>query len=223
MINTLFVTGTDTSCGKTYVTSELVIQLTKLGIKAAGMKPIATGDFEDGNPTETSDIALIRNSSSLDLSIDHVNQFRFPMPCSPNIAAELCEIDITVEDVVLATKKLQKLSDVLIIEGVGGWHVPLSSRLLLSDLVKILNCPVVLVVGVKLGCINHALLTTKVIQQEGHNLIGWIANLTDPGLIHHDKVIKTIEGFLDIPMLAKFEYNKGIELKNTRLYEKFFI
>ena len=173
----LFVTGTDTGCGKTRVSCALLRALSRDGTSAAGMKPVATGAAYVDGQLVNDDVEALRAASSTMIPQQDMNPYTFEPPCSPHIAAGTVPTRIDLDRIVRAYAACRERADVVVVEGVGGWSVPLGDDLWLADLVKALELPVLLVVGVKLGCINHAVLTARAIARAKRPLIGWVANI----------------------------------------------
>ena len=151
------------------------------------------------------DAERILTLTELDLSYDIVNPYSFEPPIAPHIAAQQTGQIIELDVIISNYKKLQAQSDMVIIEGFGGWKVPINANLSLKDMVLAMKTPVVLVVGIRLGCINHALLTAEAIVQDGCHLIGWIANQIDASFVGQ-QAIDTISEYLSVPLLAQMPY-----------------
>lgn len=178
----LFVTGTDTEIGKTRVSAALVKAFAKSGARVAGMKPVAAGMDDIGGERINEDVAALRAASSIALTAAEVGPFQFEAACSPHIAAELEGRAIARDALLGAVHALADRSDLLIVEGVGGFRVPFGGGWDSADFARDLGLPIVLVVGLRLGCINHALLTAEAIRARGLKLCGWVANTVDPHL-----------------------------------------
>lgn len=144
----------------------------------------------------------LQQASSVRLPLDQINPFAFAPPIAPHLAAAQCNRTLSVAELNHQLQPaLQTPADVCIIEGAGGWHVPLNQSETMADFVTANSFEVILVVGMTLGCLNHAILTAKAIQQSGANLIGWIANRVDPHMLHHDENVATLKHWLDVPCL----------------------
>ena len=171
-----FITGTDTEVGKTFISVALVSLLQQQGYKTVGMKPIASGcEWLDGQWKNEDALALIKQSQT-DLAYSLINPYAFEPAIAPHLAAKQVgeTISLTVLESQFTAMRLQ--ADAVVVEGAGGWLVPLNDQQTIADLAKALNLPVVLVVAIKLGCINHALLTVQAIADSGLKLVGWVAN-----------------------------------------------
>ncbi|MCK7595077.1 dethiobiotin synthase [Pseudomarimonas salicorniae] len=178
----LYITGTDTGAGKTAVSSALLRGLCAAGWRAMGMKPLASGcEWRDGRWQNEDALALLAaGASGPDYAT--VNPIALPAATAPEIAAREAGIDVSLAPVLAAHARLAAMAQLVLVEGVGGWMAPLSAELMQADLVRELDLPVVLVVGLRLGCINHALLSERAIRTDGARLLGWIGNSVDPDL-----------------------------------------
>lgn len=180
-MRSVFITGTDTEIGKTEVTCTLLRALTLRGVLALPMKPIASGAARCTDGTLINeDVERLRAATPIQLPATAINQYLLTRAAAPEFSA--AEEGVTLDPMVCvrAFEALKPQADAILVEGVGGWMVPLSSRHDLADLVRALGLPVVLVVGLKLGCINHARLTARAIVQDGLALLGWVSNQCDP-------------------------------------------
>ena len=198
----VFVTGTDTGCGKTEVSLGLMAAWQARSLRVQGMKPVATGC--DLGPTGllNTDALRLQRQGTTDLPYELVNPFALAPPIAPHIAAGEAGIEIEADAIVAAYRRLAAGADRVVVEGIGGWRVPLSASLALSDLPVILDLPVVLVVGLRLGCLNHALLTAESIRAHGCRLVGWVGNRIDPDMPAADHNIATLAALLQTPCLG---------------------
>ena len=183
-----FVAGTDTGVGKTLVAATLLRRFGALGLRAAGMKPIAAGSEEGRN--EDVEALLAAGMRGLDRTL--VCPYLFEPPIAPHIAAKEAGVRIDLAVIDVAFQRLKTEADVLIVEGVGGFRVPLDEHEDAGAIPKRLGLPVILVVGLRLGCLNHALLTQEAIEAEGLELAGWIANRIDPAMARADENIEAL-------------------------------
>lgn len=204
-----FITGTDTEVGKTYVTSHLLKSASALGKSTLGYKPIAAGcDNVDGNWVNE-DAASLQAASSITVSIKEVNPIALLPPIAPHIAAKEAGVTLTAEAITAGLRHLERYSpDLLLMEGAGGWQLPLSEETFLSDVVASLEMDVILVVGMKLGCLNHALLTAKVMQQQGVNLVGWVANDITGCMSRYEENLTTLQHTLPAPLLLEIPFQQ---------------
>ncbi|OJV13626.1 MAG: dethiobiotin synthase [Alphaproteobacteria bacterium 33-17] len=201
-----FICGTDTNIGKTYVTVQLLKHFKEKNYRAVGLKPIATG----GMPNE--DALLLHQNSSIILDYNTINPFCLNMPISPNIASDIEGIDLNINN-ILASLKLDEINaDIILIEGSGGVEVPINNTETMLDLAYNLDIPIIVVVGIKLGCINHAILSHKAIINKGAKFAGWIANIIDPDNLETEAVIDTIKNYINAHCLGRVEYGGEITL-----------
>jgi dethiobiotin synthetase len=173
-----FITGTDTDAGKTYIACQLLLAAQNSGLKTLGLKPLAAGAEKTSSGWRNDDALLLQQASTVQLAYEDINPFCFAEAIAPHIAAEKNHVALSAAGIA---EKIQAVlditdADVVVIEGAGGWRVPLNDTETLADAVKILQIPVILVVRMKLGCINHASLTAEAINADGVTLHGWIAN-----------------------------------------------
>jgi len=199
MNRAFFVTGTDTGVGKTLVTCALLHATRRLGLTAVGMKPIAAGVEDDGR---NDDVVQLLAASSVQPPLEWVNPYLYVPPIAPHIAAAEAGRPIAIEVIRQAFERLRPLADVVWVEGVGGFRVPLDARTDTADLAQRLAAPVVLVVGMRLGCLNHALLTAEAISNRGLTLAGWVANRIDPDMARADDNIAALRERLGAPLLG---------------------
>jgi len=197
-----FITGTDTECGKTEITLGLMRLLQSKGESVSGMKPVASGALATNDGLRNGDAQRILQQASNPAPYDLVNPFAFEPPIAPHLAAVIAEHKISFELILECYERLSSLTDRVIVEGVGGWRVPLSEDGDLSDLALALGLPVVLVVGMKLGCINHALLTVESILGKGLSLAGWVANIVDPDMLEQDANLATLRESIHAPCIG---------------------
>jgi len=199
-----FITGTDTNAGKTWATIALMRYFKGQGKTVAGMKPVAAGCVMVDGRLKNADALLIQENGSWQIDYDLINPYAYELPVSPHIAG----VDNPVRLDVLAApfELLKTLADIVIVEGAGGWYAPLNEREAISDLAKALALPVIMVVAIRLGCINHARLTYQAIEHSGVKCAGWIAVCTDPDVLSRDENIQTIKAAVDAPLLAVLPY-----------------
>jgi len=200
----VFVTGTDTGIGKTVVACALLRAFAAAGKSAVGMKPVAAG-LEAGR---SADVEALRRASTIQAPAKLVNPFAFEPPIAPHIAATLAGIEIDIEAIAVACGELSRLAEVVVVEGVGGFLVPLNARQTGADLALRLGFPVVLVVGMRLGCLNHALLTRRAIDAQGLRCAGWVANCIDPGMDRVRENIEALERHLACPRLGMVPFRR---------------
>lgn len=204
MSKTIFVTGTDTGVGKTTISVLLLRKLNRLGYKTFALKPIASGCRMDVNYNLISDDALaLQLAASLFKPYKIVNPIALKEPIAPHLAAELMGKNLSIALLTeIITTHLQVEADINIIEGVGGWSIPLNEKELFSEVICSLKIPVILVVAIKLGCLNHAILTYHNILQMKVPLLGWVANCIEQNTLAGSKNIETLKQWIDAPCLG---------------------
>jgi dethiobiotin synthetase len=198
-----FITGTDTGVGKTLISCALLHAFAAQGKKVAGMKPVAAGCDEDGL---NDDVKKLRAATNIFASLGQINPYSFLRPVAPHIAAQHAGVSINLDRIFESYKELASQAEVVIVEGVGGFQVPLNDKQDSTDLAIALGLPVILVVGIRLGCINHALLTARAINDCGLKLGGWIANILDANMDALNENIQTLQQILKAPLLATVAY-----------------
>jgi dethiobiotin synthetase len=198
----LFVTGTDTGVGKTLAACALLHRLRAGGLRALGMKPVAAGVERTAEGPVNGDVVALRNASSWAAPLSLVNPYCFESPVAPHLAAAAVGLRIEIGPIEKAFNALRASADAIVVEGVGGFLVPLNDREDAGDLAVALGLPVVLVVGMRLGCLNHALLTQQAILARSLRLAGWIANSIDPAMARFDENLRALRGRIDAPLLG---------------------
>jgi len=198
----IFVTGTDTGCGKTEIALALMEARRRNGLAVLGMKPIASGCEPTPAGLRNADAWQLQTQGSHRIPYEQVNPYAFEPPIAPHIAADQAGVRIELEVIAAAAEHLAARSDFLVVEGVGGWRVPLAPSLFVSDLPLALDLPVVLVSGFRLGCINHSLLTAESIRLSGARLAGWVANQIDPEMPVRDENLATLKTLIEAPCLG---------------------
>ncbi len=176
----LYVTGTDTGIGKTLASGALLHALRGHGLRAAGMKPVASGCERIDGEWKNADALALQRAGEPGIAYADINPFALEHPLAPELAARDAGTEVALAPILAAHARLAERADALIVVGVGGWAAPLSASLMQADLVRALHLPVVLVVGLRLGCLNHALLSARTIAADGAHLAGWIASHVDP-------------------------------------------
>lgn len=214
----IFVTGTDTHVGKTRISCALLAAARQRSLRSVGMKPVASGSVLQSGQWRNEDSDLLHQYSSTPApDLAFINPYVLPEPIAPQLAAEHAGKEICLRSLQSAFMALNRTTQFLVVEGVGGWAVPFSSIAMQAQLVKMLKLPVVMVVGIRLGCINHALLTARAIQADGCSLAGWIANRIDAEAQYPDEVIASIAGQLEPPLLADMAHGLSIEAMAVRI------
>lgn len=203
MTRALFIAGTDTGIGKTHSACTVLHAMRSAGRNVCGMKPIASGCNETTRGLRNDDaLALQAASSTPQPAYADINPVALREPLSPHLAASREGVTISLSPVHAAFDELRKRYDMVIVEGVGGWRVPLAPGLFAADIAKTLALPVVLVVGLRLGCLSHALLTAEAIKADGCELVGWIGNRIDPQMLAVEENIDTLRALLPAPCLG---------------------
>lgn len=199
-----FVTGTDTEVGKTTLSAGLLQAAKRQGLSTLGAKPVASGCEWAEGALRNSDASALMAESTLKLPYEAINPYAFEPAIAPHIAAQEAGVALTAQALLAPMRKvLAEQADFTLIEGAGGWRVPLAGQDNLSDLAIALGLPVILVVGVRLGCINHAVLTAEAIARDGLQLAGWVANIIDPGTSRLDANLDTLAQRLSAPCLGR--------------------
>lgn len=211
-----FITGTDTDVGKTFVTERLLTASAKAGTLCVGYKPVSAGcDLVNGHLVNE-DALKLHQAGNLQVTLQDVNPIAFEPAIAPHIAALLENKVIDSNDIKQGFKNLlQHKPQLLLMEGAGGWRLPLSHKDFMSDVVKALKLEVIIVVGMRLGCLNHALLTAETILADGLTIKGWIANQVDPDMPYYAENLHTLDACMPAPRLAEIAY--GAPLCNLDL------
>lgn len=207
-----FVTGTDTDVGKTLVTAALLRGASQQQLRTLGMKPLAAGSYESDEGAVNEDAVMLMANSTVKLPYPQINPVLFEQAIAPHIAAANEGKRITADRLSGFCRGLRmQPSDFMLIEGAGGWRVPLNPRETLADLAVSLQLPVILVVGMRLGCLNHALLTAEAIRRDGLPLAGWVANFVDD-MPEADANLLTLKQMLPAPHLGTIPAMSEIDL-----------
>ncbi len=201
-MNACFVTGTDTGIGKTRVAAALLYKLAQQGKRVVGMKPVASGAVWHTGVQEWEDVSQLAAASTVSAPLKWCNPYRFDAPISPHLAAQQANVQIELSTIRAAYEQLQAMADWVVVEGAGGWYAPLNAGQSMADLARALNIPVVLVVGIRLGCINHAVLTAQAIIRDGASFAGWVANIVDKDMLLAEENIDSIRTRLSAPLLG---------------------
>jgi dethiobiotin synthetase len=197
-----FITGTDTDVGKTYIASALIKHFCKQGLLTVGMKPVAAGAELVNGRLLNSDVTELIKAGNVDADLALINPYVFPPAIAPHIAAEQAGVSVSLDNIQQAFDVLKAKADVVVVEGAGGFRVPINRQETMADLAVKLNLTIILVVGVRLGCINHALMTAGSIRAAGLNLVGWVANRIDPNMPAIEENIATLKAMLKAPFIA---------------------
>ena len=198
-MSSYFITGTDTEVGKTYAACALLHRARMLGRRAAGIKAVAAGTDAEG---QNEDVESLRAAANVALPEAVLNPYRFAPAIAPHIAAREAGVVIRFEPIAEALREASRRADFVLVEGAGGFRIPLGPQGDSADLAVALGCPVILVVGMRLGVINHALLTAETIAARGLVLAGWIANAIDPAMSRLEENLETLMALLSAPCLG---------------------
>ncbi|MFC6634264.1 dethiobiotin synthase [Microbulbifer taiwanensis] len=212
-----FVAGTDTEVGKTYVTAALLASAAVRGLKTAAVKPVASGCEDTAEGLRNADALLLQEAMTLDLPYQQVNPFALEPAIAPHIAAMEAGRRLDLGRMAGVCRGVMSTgADLVLIEGAGGWRTPLGPRAFLSQLPRELNIPVILVVGMQLGCINHALLTAEAIRRDGLPLAGWVANFRSPVPMQRpDENLATLKTLLPAPLLGTLPFDEVADYRRA--------
>ena len=210
----LFITGTDTDVGKTQVSLLLLEAFKKRGLSTAVLKPVAAGAKSKNGKLQNRDAELLKMAATADQSYAEINPSVFEAAIAPHLAANQQGVELSVKSSMCECKPaLSRAVDVLLVEGAGGWLVPLNSRESMADLAQAMQGKVVLVVGLRLGCISHALLSAASIKASGLEFIGWVANQVDEHVQFPTQIVTTLEQQLEAPLIGQIPYSSDLNGK----------
>lgn len=206
-----FITGTDTDVGKTWCTLGVMARLQQLGATVVGMKPVASGCAVTTEGYRNADALRIQAQGSVPVDYPLINPYAFAPAVAPHIAAAHSGRKIALQQILDSYEQLRWQAEQVVVEGVGGWLVPLNGEETVADLARALELPVILVVGLRLGCINHALLTAESIRRHGCELAGWIANTVTPQMAELEQNIQAIASRIDTPLLGIVAHQASLD------------
>ncbi len=206
-----FITGTDTGIGKTFVSIALLRALAARGLRTAGMKPVAAGATRDGHLLVNEDAEMLRHYATTALPRDLVCPCIYEAPTAPHIAARAEGRTIDLDRITDAYGQIRRQADVVLVEGIGGWALPLAPGAMLSDLVRRLELPVLLVVGLRLGALNHALLSARAIEADGLVLAGWLGNVVDPDYQYGQETFDSLRELISAPCLGCLPWQADLD------------
>lgn len=212
-----YVTGTDTGVGKTHASVALLYRLRAAGLRAVGMKPVASGCERTDEGWRNEDALRLQAASAPTPTYDVVNPYALPSPTAPSLAAAEVGVRIDLAHLVSSYRSLAAQADAVVVEGVGGWAAPLDRGLEQADLARALALPVILVVGLRLGCLNHARLTARAVRADGLSLVGWIANRIDSDFRDADAYLDLLDEALDAPRLGVLPYGASPSMGETAM------
>jgi dethiobiotin synthetase len=197
-----FITGTDTNVGKTLIAAGLLIAAKNRGLTTAALKPVAAGCENTSEGLRNSDALLLQSVITQPLLYDQINPYALEAAIAPHIAAQQEKRSLSVDRLSGFCRGVLSSADFTLLEGAGGWRVPINARETLADLAKNLQLPVIMVVGIRLGCINHALLTFEAIVRDGVPVAGWVANCVDADMPVLQENIDSLRARLPVPCLG---------------------
>lgn len=215
----IFVTGTDTGVGKTLVSVSIVMALVRRGLRVAVMKPIASGSELTPSGLRNCDALALAQASNVAVPYATINPYCFEPAISPHIAADEAGIEVDTGVIKERYQELATGADFVVVEGAGGWYAPISSTRRISDLPALLELPSLMVVGLRLGCLNHALLTKRAIDLHGSGFAGWVANCIDPTLQRSAENLASLTQMLECEPLAVFPFEADAQF-NVRCGEQ---
>ena len=215
-----FIAGTDTGVGKTLIATALISRLVEAGQRVAAMKPVSAGCIRTSEGCLNDDVAQLRQAANVTLPLDLINPYAFEPAIAPHIAAQQVGVEIDLARIEQAFRQIEVQADTVIVEGVGGFLVPLNRKQTAADMAQRLNLPVILVIGMRLGCLNHALLTVEAIQRRGIPLAGWIANRIDPDMLAFDANLASLQARISAPLWGVIP---PLRVKENPISEEWFI
>ncbi len=215
MTRGFFITGTDTGVGKTWVTLGLLNALAAVGYRTAAMKPVASGVIETPEGLGNEDALLLQQQASVTLAYNVVNPYLFVPPIAPHLAAQRAGRRIEIAHIKKVFDEIAAQADCVVVEGAGGWCVPLNEHEMIADLAVALGLPVVLVVGMRLGCLNHALLTCENIARYGVSLAGWVANTITPEFAELEENIAALSERISAPLLGVVSHLPALDARQV--------
>jgi dethiobiotin synthetase len=201
-----FIAGTDTGVGKTRAACALLTALVRSGRKAVGMKPVASGGRKTAAGLRCGDAEALLAAGAIAAEYTDVNPYCFEPAVAPHLAASATGVEIDLREIASRFHKLRRLTEWIVVEGAGGWLTPINARESMADVAAWLQLPVILVVGMRLGCLNHALLTQRAIRAAGLPLAGWVANRIDPAMSRVNENVAALQSRIAAPLLAVFPH-----------------
>lgn len=211
MKKSCFIAGTDTHVGKTLIACALLRRLVGRGLQSVGMKPVAAGCESVDGVLRCEDVSSLIAAGNISAPQHLVNPYALAEPVAPHIAARHAGVEIDLEKIMAAHRQLVQLADRVVVEGVGGFMVPLNQNKTTADLVEMLDIPIILVVGMRLGCLSHALLTAEAIEMRGLKLAGWVANQVEPDMPFLEENIAALKCRISAPLLGVVPYRPGAD------------
>ncbi|MCL1075117.1 dethiobiotin synthase [Shewanella dokdonensis] len=215
-----FVTGTDTDSGKTHVAAALLHKArTSYGLKTVGVKPIASGCTRTAQGLRNADALMLMEQSSLKLDYEKINPFTFEPAIAPHVAAADVAVELSPENVLARLDLTQyAMADFCLVEGAGGWRLPLGNNRYLSEAIVALAMPVIIVVGMKLGCLNHAVMTEELIRVDGLQVAGWVANRAQPEMARFEENLASLKQMMQSPFLGMIPHLPAVTVADMAEY-----
>jgi dethiobiotin synthetase len=208
MDKAFFITGTDTGIGKTFITCALIELIKSKNKIVGGMKPVAAGESMHNGISINSDVFEINRFGNTEPNSYGINTYSYSEAIAPHIASKINNNPISLLKIKAHYDTLKKTSEYLFIEGAGGYYVPLGDHIMTSDLISSLNIPIILVAGIRLGCLNHTMLTVEAIHKNKQKIFGWIANIVDPDMRYQDESISYLKEKISEPCIGVVPYIK---------------
>jgi dethiobiotin synthetase len=216
-----FITGTDTEIGKTLVSSIMLRQLARNGVKAIGMKPVAAGSVMRDGSWHNDDVDALVAETHQSLPASLTTPYMLREPAAPHIVAALENVEIDIPHILDCYRQVADQAEAVVVEGVGGFRVPLNKEHDTADLAQQLDLPVIMVVGLRLGCLNHALLTADAIAARGLKLAGWVANAVDPDMAYTKENFEALVARLPVPPLGAIPWLSVASAVTAEIYLDF--
>ena len=207
-----FIAGTDTGVGKTRIACTLIQTLAHAGRTVVGMKPVASGCSLGPDGLRNADAQALLACGNVQADYHDINPYALATATAPHLAARAAGVALSMDQIIACYQRLAAQADYVVVEGVGGWRVPLGPHVGMDDVARVLGLPVILVVGIRLGAINHALLSMESIQRARVSVCGWIANHLDPDPVLADYP-RALQALLDAPLLGEIAYSPGTEAR----------
>lgn len=215
MTTSWFITGTDTGVGKTRVSAALLTALVRRGRRAVGMKPVASGCQQTPQGLVSEDVQLLRAASNVQMEATDLNPYAFAAATAPHLAAVTARVQIDIGVIQAQYQRLAARADHVVVEGIGGWLVPINARQTMADVAHALDLPVILVVDLRLGSFNHALLSAQAIAASGCRLVAWVANNTQGSV--PAGYLAGLAALLEAPLLGELPYSSAMDVPADRL------
>ena len=224
MNKAFFITGTDTGIGKTFITCALIELMKSRNKIVGGMKPVAAGESNHNGISVNSDVFEINGYGNTGTNSHGINTYSYKEAIAPHIASRINNRPISLLKIKAHYESLRKNTDYLFVEGAGGYYVPLGEDIMTSDLITSLNIPIILVAGIRLGCLNHTMLTVEAIHKNKQKIFGWIANIVDPNMHYQEDSIRYLKEKISEPCMGVVPYirmNDPVEASQHLIFPAF--